>query len=83
MGFEFSARHLYGLPQRASNLRLETTGKTGPYRLFNQDLFPHSPEAMTNLYGSIPYLTGHSFRGDMSVAWMNSADTWVDILDKN
>jgi len=38
---------------------------------------------MTNLYGSIPYLTGHSEKGDSSVAWMNSADTWVHILDSD
>lgn len=34
---------------------------------------------MTNLYASVPYLTGHSRAGDSSIAWMNSAETWVDI----
>ena len=81
MGFHFPMDHLYGLPQRAYDLKLPTTEIFGPYRLFNQDLFPHSADSMTNLYGSIPYLTGHSEFGDASVAWMNSADTWVHILD--
>lgn len=38
---------------------------------------------MTNLYGSVPYLSGHGSLGDSSVAWMNSGDTWVDIFDSN
>lgn len=38
---------------------------------------------MTNLYGSVPYLTGHGLLGGSSVAWMNSGDTWVDIFDSN
>lgn len=32
-------------------------------------------------YGAIPYLLGHSADTDQSVAWMNSAETWVDIFD--
>ena len=36
---------------------------------------------MTNLYGSVPYLTGHSEKGDSSVAWMSSSETWVHILN--
>lgn len=38
---------------------------------------------MTNLYGSVPYLTGHGESGDQSVAWMNSGDTWVDIIQSH
>lgn len=34
---------------------------------------------MTNLYASVPYITGHSIKADSSVAWMNGADTWVHI----
>lgn len=82
LGFYVPQKHLYGIPERAFDFRLPTTEKSGPYRLFNQDLFPHSCEAKTNLYGSIPYLTAHSaLEGDSSIAWMNSGDTWVDILD--
>lgn len=81
MSFEFPTKYLYGLPQRAYNVRLPRTDESGPYRLYNQDLFPHSENATTNLYGSIPYITGHGFLGDSSVAWMNSGDTFVDIWD--
>jgi alpha-glucosidase (family GH31 glycosyl hydrolase) len=34
---------------------------------------------MTNLYASVPYLTGHSQTGDSSIAWMSAAETYVDI----
>ena len=34
---------------------------------------------MTNLYASVPYLTGHSLKGDSSIAWMSAAETYVDI----
>jgi len=80
MTFEYPTQYLYGLPQRSFSFRLPTTETIGPYRLYNQDLFPHSENAMTNLYGSVPYLTGHGEKGDQSVAWMNSGDTWVDII---
>ena len=36
LGFFFpETEHMYGLPQRATNLRLNTTEIIGPYRLFN------------------------------------------------
>ena len=82
MGFAFpEMQHMFGLPQRKDAFRLNTTSDNGPYRLFNQDLFPHKPGTPVNLYASIPYLTGHSAQADSSVAWMNSADTWVDIYN--
>ena len=81
MSFLFPTNYLYGLPQRAYNFKLQTTDITGPYRFYNQDLFPHSEHAMTNLYGSVPYITSHSHIGDASIAWYNSGDTWVDIFD--
>ena len=81
MSFQFPTKYLYGLPQRAYSLRLPKTDISGPYRFYNQDLFPHSENATTNLYGSVPYLTSHGVLGDSSVAWMNSGDTWVEILD--
>ena len=36
----------------------------------------YSPQA---LYSSIPYLTAHSDKFDTAIAWMNSAETFVDI----
>lgn len=35
MDFTVNARHMYGIPQRADNFRLEETGFDHPYRLFN------------------------------------------------
>ena len=29
------------------------------------------------LYGSVPYIHGHSHAIDTSIAWMNSAETFV------
>ena len=64
VGFKVFAEDFYGLPQRAFKFKLDTTETSGPYRLFNQDLFPHSEDSMTNLYSSVPYLTSHSEIGD-------------------
>mmetsp|Transcript_42692 Transcript_42692/g.30793 ORF Transcript_42692/g.30793 Transcript_42692/m.30793 type:complete len:118 (+) Transcript_42692:337-690(+) len=74
-----NSEYLYGLPQRTESFRLKPTMDSGPYRLFNQDLFPHHPSNMIHLYGSVPYMMGHSIDHDVGIAWMNSADTWVDI----
>lgn len=82
MGFFFPTEHLYGLPGREFDFDLKTTEDSGPYRLFNRDLDPHWPRNRTELYGSIPYVTGHATDFDSSVAWLNSADTWVEVLSK-
>lgn len=82
MGFFFpESEHVYGLPQRKYNFTLTRTTQHGPYRLFNQDLFPHAANSTVNLYGSIPYLLTHNERYTSSVLFVNSADTWVHILD--
>ena len=41
IGFEFEAKHLFGLPERSDNFLLKDTDSSDPYRLFNVDLFPH------------------------------------------
>ena len=82
MGFFFpDTYHIYGLPERKMQFQLSTTEDIGPYRLYNQDLFPHATNSSVNLYGSVPYLTGHSRHSDASIAWLNAADTWVTILN--
>jgi|Transcript_33105 alpha 1,3-glucosidase len=82
LGFFFPTEHLYGLPGREFDFDLKTTEESGPYRLFNRDLDPHWPRNRTELYGSIPYVTGHSVDFDASVAWINSADTWVEYVSR-
>lgn len=79
LDFTVNATHMYGIPQRADNFRLEETGFDHPYRLFNQDRNVHTDEGKNSqpLYGSVPYITGHSHQTDASVAWMNSAETFV------
>lgn len=41
LGFKFWTEYMYGLPERAANLRLNTTENTDPYYMFNTDRFPH------------------------------------------
>ena len=79
LDFTVSATHMYGLPQRADNFRLEETGFDHPYRLFNQDRNKFLEEGRNDepLYGSVPYIMGHSHAMDASIAWMNSAETFV------
>jgi alpha 1,3-glucosidase len=72
---------MFGIPERKFKFQLETTDKNGPYRLFNQDLFPHASDSSVNLYASIPYLTGHSKQSDSSIAWMSATDTWISVLN--
>jgi alpha-glucosidase (family GH31 glycosyl hydrolase) len=82
MGFFLpETHHLYGIPERAYSLRLNTTEVNGAYRLFNFDLHPHLPVSTVGLYASVPYLTGHGIDRDASIFWMNSADTFVHILN--
>jgi len=79
MDFTVSAKHMYGIPERATDFLLEETGYDKPYRLFNQDKFPHTLGQRSPLYGSVPYIMGHSAHVDSAVAWMNSAETFVFI----
>ena len=79
LDFTVNSTHMFGLPQRADNFRLEETGFDHPYRLFNQDRWQWSEEGKNSepLYGSVPYIMGHSHQSDASIAWMNSAETFV------
>ena len=74
-----STQHVFGIPERANTLSLNVTHYDKPYRLFNQDYYPHLLGDNTSLYGSVPYIMGHSEEVDSSVAWMNSAETFVFI----
>lgn len=59
---------------------LDATDVSEPYRLYNLDIFEHKSYSKQNLYGSIPYITSHSEKFDTSILWINSAETFVDIL---
>lgn len=53
-----------------------------PYRLYNLDVFEYLHESPFGLYGSIPFMLGHSVaHGTSGVFWLNSAEMWVDVVD--
>jgi len=43
-------------------------------------MFDHPWGSTWPLYGSIPYLSGHAATQDASIAWLNSAETFVDLF---
>eukprot|EP00347_Sterkiella_histriomuscorum_P019095 403342966 len=83
LSFETHSQYLYGLPERADQNLLRDTDNSEPYRLYNVDIFNHDPYSKQNLYGSLPYVTSHSEQFDTSIVWMNSAETFVDIIQSN
>ena len=86
MGFFINAQNLFGIPARAAEFKLnytDTTNPSNPYRLWNQDMFNHPWGSTWPLYGAIPYLMGHEATQDASIAWVNSAETFVDIFPYN
>lgn len=77
--------HVYGLAEHAGPLSLrETTGGEGnfdqPYRFWNADVFEYELNSPMTLYGSIPYMQGHSKDSTVGVFWLNAAETWIDIV---
>lgn len=75
---------VYGIPEHASSLSLKTTRGPGaqytePYRLYNLDVFEYEIDSPMALYGSIPFMLGHSKDKTVGVFWMNAAETWIDI----
>jgi len=43
-------------------------------------MFGHPWGNTSPLYGTVPYILGHAEFSDSSIAWMNSAETWVDLF---
>ncbi|WFD44250.1 glucan 1,3-alpha-glucosidase [Malassezia psittaci] len=84
---------VYGLPEHASPMSLRSTrvppagsgsdeelGRyTDPYRLMNTDVFEYDYDSPMALYGSAPILHAQSKGSAVSVLWLNSAETWVDL----
>jgi len=79
LGYFINAEHMFGIPERPDKFLLESTTDREPYRLFNEDQFNHPVDSSVPMYGSIPYLTGHSATVDASIAWMNAAESLVDL----
>lgn len=86
MGFYVNAVSMYGLPARGTEFTLNTTERQGPYRLWNEDTDAYHRGSLMwgsnmPLYGAVPYLLGHGQYMDSGLAWLNSAETWVDIFE--
>ncbi|KAF9950152.1 hypothetical protein BGZ70_001487, partial [Mortierella alpina] len=85
MDITFSGiNHVYGIPEHASSLSLKATkGQDAPYsepyRLYNLDVFEYETDNPMALYGSVPFMLGHSKNSTAAVFWMNAAETWVDV----
>ena len=64
-----NAKHVYGIPEHATKMALKSTmgntpgGYSEPYRLYNLDVFEYDLDVPMALYGSIPFMVGHSKSG--------------------
>lgn len=76
---------LYGIPQHSSATKLQSTVNgyfSDPYRLFNLDVFEFATNKNTALYGSIPFMLGHSTHHTVGFLWLNPTDTFIDIYNE-
>lgn len=77
-------RHVYGIPQHATNLSLPTTtgpdaGYTDPYRLYNSDVFEYLVSSPVSLYGSVPLMHAHNAKSTVAIFNAVGSDTWIDV----
>lgn len=77
--------HVFGIPEHAGPLSLkETRGGDGnydePYRLYNADVFEYIMDSPMTLYGAIPFMQAHKKESTVGVFWLNTAETWIDIV---
>lgn len=76
---------LYGIPQHSSATKLQPTVNghfPDPYRLFNLDVFEYATDKNTALYGSIPFMLGHSIQHTVGLLWLNPTDTFIDVYNE-
>lgn len=82
------AEVVHGLPERTVSLSLPRTKSANgtilsePYRLFNLDVFEFELDKPLGLYGAIPLLIGRKAGRSAAVLWLNSAETYVDVNDR-
>ena len=89
VGLDFTfvdTRFVYGIPEHASSLPLKNTvndenGYNEPYRLWNLDVFEYKLDVTDSLYADIPFALGYNANTENSVFWMNTAETYVDVMD--
>jgi len=83
MGYYMNSINNFGIPERAAEFLLNFTETQGPYRLWNQDMFDHPWGSTWPLYAAVPYLVGHASAATSAIAWLNSAETWVDLYQSS
>lgn len=79
------AQRAYGIPQHAERLSLPSTGPEGlsAFRMFNVDYYGYPAFTREAVYGSVGVLYGISTTTTTGVFWMNAAQTFVDIDNRN
>nr|CAD7567836.1 unnamed protein product [Timema californicum] len=81
LDFSFvGAQNAFGIPEHADSFALKSTKGTDPYRLYNLDVFEYEINNGMSLYGAIPLIVAHGVTHTTGVFWLNSAETWVDIM---
>ncbi|KRT83936.1 glycoside hydrolase, partial [Oryctes borbonicus] len=86
LGISFpQAQRVYGIPQHAERLSLPSTGPNGQsaFRMFNVDYYGYPAFSREALYGAVGVLYGISTSITSGIFWMNGAQTFVDINNKN
>ncbi|KAH0785073.1 glycosyl hydrolase [Histomonas meleagridis] len=85
MSFKFHGDVKFsGLATHTLSLNLPSTVKTGeavtdPIRFFNTDINHFEVNSVMSMYGSIPFLVGHSTEESTGLFWCNPSETWVDV----
>lgn len=80
------ATHLYGIPERTMDFSLPPTvladgsPASEPYRMYNLDVFEFELDKPLGLYGAVPVMYGRSGSKVAAAMWLNSAETFVDVL---
>ncbi|OHS97985.1 Neutral alpha-glucosidase AB [Tritrichomonas foetus] len=72
-----------GLPSHTLPLNLPNTIDGEPIRFYNTDINSFEVNSGMAMYGSIPYIVGHSGAKSTSLFWCNPCETWVDINNNN
>ncbi|KAK6632383.1 hypothetical protein RUM44_007425 [Polyplax serrata] len=72
----------YGLPEHADSFALKSTKNNDPYRLYNLDVFEYELNSKMSLYAAVPIFVAHGPRITAGVFWLNSAETWIDVMSK-
>jgi alpha 1,3-glucosidase len=93
--FHGKERHVYGIPEHASDFVLKDTlthstnipessstssqPLTDPYRLYNLDVFEYELDETMALYGNIPVIVAPNPENTVGIFWHNPSETFIDI----